>query len=843
MRKSLLILICIFLGSWVSSGAPLSFEPVTKQLPDGTLLKLFLSGDEFFNYLHDASGYPVGRGADGYYYYLVQRGESFDVTPWKAGETDPLEHPEIRHVMVPSRAKDRREESELLFAQYGSKTGGSAAIKATGLFNNLVIYIRFKDEGNFSVSRAAYEAKFNSLTESSMRYYFREVSYNKLDIVSYHFPGGATEEICYTDNFPRKYYQPYNLSTNPEGYSTDDERTSREHSLLEKAVVWATGNYSLPKEVNFDMNQDGDFDNVSFIIRGSADGWSELLWPHRWVLFSRVVKIGNLAVNDYTLQLENVSVNTLSHEMFHALGAPDLYHYDNEGVPVGPWDIMASGRGHPGAWMKYLYGGWIDEIPEIKKSGTYALKPITDADGNSFIIRSPYGADQFFVVEYRVKTGLYESSLPASGMIIQRIDTRYRGNARGAPDEIYIFRKDGTRLFNGLVNLAALSDLNGNTSFNDLTNPFAFLQDGSRAGIEIKDIVVKGDSLLFTVNLDNPAGITMEPVEDNAMDVSWKAVVPGEFILASSENREPMTPVRGKRYIQGDTIGSSGTVIYRGTSMSFRQSGLESDKLYVYSVWAVTDSENNSYSLPSSGEKRSGIYIVPAIPYVQNFDDVVSVLPRGWSSSLGNEGWSLNIQAPDSGNGYEVVAESSLSGNWLYTPGFYLSKGQKYLITFSFRNREYGIKESLDLRGGAERSEGGLTGYSLFAGRNFNYHDMIIHKAVLQPTASGPCYFGFKTGFNGKGVLIDDFKIEKVPLATKNHSVPGEFYPNPSSGLITVPATGKTEISVYRSDGIKVYQAEIEGMKEVDLSGLGKGTFIIRFNTASGVSSGILVIL
>ena len=67
MRKALFMLICLFLGTSLVSGAPLFFEPVTKKLPDGTELNLFLSGDEFFNYLHDASGYPVGCGDDGYF--------------------------------------------------------------------------------------------------------------------------------------------------------------------------------------------------------------------------------------------------------------------------------------------------------------------------------------------------------------------------------------------------------------------------------------------------------------------------------------------------------------------------------------------------------------------------------------------------------------------------------------------------------------------------------------------------------------------------------------------------------------------------------------------------------
>ncbi len=72
-------------------------------------------------------------------------------------------------------------------------------------------------------------------------------------------------------------------------------------------------------------------------------------------------------------------VKIICHEMFHALGAPDLYHYyDNQEIsPVGPWDLMESGFGHMGAHMKWKYAGgeWVTSIPEITTSGNYSLNP------------------------------------------------------------------------------------------------------------------------------------------------------------------------------------------------------------------------------------------------------------------------------------------------------------------------------------------------------------------------------------------------------------------------------------------------------------------------------------
>ena len=47
------------------------------------------------------------------------------------------------------------------------------------------------------------------------------------------------------------------------------------------------------------------------------------------------------------------------------------------------------------------------------------------------------------MLEFRKKTGTFESSVPGSGMLIYRINPAYDGNADGPPDEVYLFRPGG----------------------------------------------------------------------------------------------------------------------------------------------------------------------------------------------------------------------------------------------------------------------------------------------------------------------------------------------------------------------------------------------------------------
>lgn len=831
------------LFSYHVSGAPLYFEPVKKILPDGTSIDLFVSGDEYFNWIHDKYGYPVGTGSDGYYYYLIQKGDDFNLTDFRPGTTDPKQIPGIKSVTVPSYVEAKRIRFQKEMDEKSAGRGVKPVSKATGQFNNLVIYIRFLNESAFTVQRSAYETNLNGITGISMRNYYREISYNKLDILSYHMPGDATSNLYYTDINPRNYYQPYNSSTNTNGYKNDSERAVREHSLLANAIYYVTTSYSLPEGVNFDINGDGVFDNICFVIKGNADGWSDLLWPHRWVLYTQNVKIGALSVYGYTLQLENVAVTTFSHEMFHALGAPDLYHYNNSDVPVGPWDIMANGKGHPGAWMKYKYGGWINTVPYINQSGTYSIRALTQENNCFYVLKTPYRNDQVFVFEYRQKTGTYESYLPQSGLIIYRVDLRYTGNANGSPDEIYVFRLNGGYGIGGDINSAAFSDSYSRTSFSDYTNTKSFLQDGTAAGIKISDIIIRGDSVTFTVDMDEPVGLSLIPEEDSRMNLSWKYVWDNDFLVAEATTSETFTPQQSVFYKSGDTIGTTGKVIQNGPGKAIIETGLVSDEQYYYTIWTVKSKDPFAYSDPVKINARTGIYSFSTFPYREGFDNGSTDLPRGWKSSAGSQGWEFNHISTFSEPNALHIKPGLTDEGWFYTPGFKLSTYQKYMITFRYRNVNTTAKETIRLKGGSSRQNGGLNALNLISITDFKYDDYVIAKAVFNPKSAGDNYFGFTIGTAGSGVLIDDFRFERVPPQTVVRTVPEEFYPNPSSGHIYIPATRRTEIAVYRPDGKKVFETVIESMQELDLSSIGKGLFLIRFKSEKGTSSGRLVIL
>ena len=143
------------------------------------------------------------------------------------------------------------------------------------------------------------------------------MSYGALTVDTYHYPPSLFgENNSYVDENNRGYYSPYS-NTNPEGYETEDERTQREHTLLYNAVL-AIQN-GVPEDLDIDLDNDGYVDAVSFSVYGNVDGWSELLWPHRWALYTQTVYINGSRVYDYSFELTESSyftVGVLAHSFF-----------------------------------------------------------------------------------------------------------------------------------------------------------------------------------------------------------------------------------------------------------------------------------------------------------------------------------------------------------------------------------------------------------------------------------------------------------------------------------------------------------------------------------------------
>lgn len=551
----LLLILFLSINTYDAKSAYIEKFPVELKQPDNTTLHLFVSGDEFYNWIHDDKGYTIIQNSKtGWYVYGIKQNGRIVPSKYIVNSIVPSSvgikpHLVADREIIAKESEPFRKTMMMLPPQLKNKK--DAMQQATGTINNIVVFIRFSDDAEFTDSKTTYSNMFNAANQNSLKQYYKEVSYNQLTINSTFYPTTTgTTVISYQDQQPRGYYQPYS-STNTIGYTggnNGSQRRDREHILLRNAVNAI--NSSIPSNLNVDNDNDGYVDNVCFIVFGSPTGWASLLWPHMWALYSQTANINGKRVWRYNFQIRSHLLSNgngvLAHEMFHTIGAPDLYHYSYDGLrPVWKWDLMERNLNppqHMGAYMKYKYGGWISSIPEITEAGTYTLNPLTSSTNNCYKISSPNSTSEYFVVEYRRKTGRFENSLPGSGLIIYRINPSYNGNASGPPDEVYVYRPNGTTTQNGNPDNAFYSQQSGRIAINNNTNPKAFLTNGSDGDLNIDEISEAGNTISFRVNFDVGGRPQLKTPSSGSVEVNLKPTLEwftysgaGSYIFELSE--------------------------------------------------------------------------------------------------------------------------------------------------------------------------------------------------------------------------------------------------------------------------------------------------------------------
>ena len=516
--------------------------PVNQIQPSGDTLHFFVTGDECYHRFHDANNYTIVQDHAGYWVYAIPAPNGgLQPSSYRVGTVDPSTLGVKPGLTITKSEWEERRQAWVIPEQYRiaqPKTSG----RNHGDYCNLVIFIRFADDSAYSRSLASIDQMWSdSTTESttSVYNYFKHVSYNKLFVRTYYAPTPDSNTILsYQSPHPRSYFLPYN-EDNTIGYTDYSDRTNREFELLVGAVNYINDSSPVPSHYILDCDNDGYIDNVNFVVKGSYTGWNDLLWPHKWNLYGHDVYINGKQVNTFNFALEGAGADyfgpsTFCHEMFHSLGAPDLYRYNQntEISPVGNWDLMATNSKPPqnmSAYMKYKYGNWIDSIPLITTPGTYTLNSVSDSVPGTNIYRFPSAdPDQFYVVEYRDNTELFDRTIPGKGLLVYRIDTRFNGNAGfngdDVFDEIWLFRPGSSDSYtNGQLGQAFFSSLSHRTEFSPSTNPAPYLSDGTPDyTFSISNITIPGRTISFRyTNHTRPANLTHTNVTTATATLIW----------------------------------------------------------------------------------------------------------------------------------------------------------------------------------------------------------------------------------------------------------------------------------------------------------------------------------
>jgi len=469
---TILTLLFTIIFSVASFAAPVNDIPTVITQPDGTEISCLASGDEYFNFIHDENGYIIKQADDGWYEYCLGNDEGIVTSGVRVGEETPKDALTKDNVyQYASSIIDKTKERYSIPREYSSTSSQKAASDKTyftGDFNNIVIFVCFSDESTTLNSYLAenmpkiYNEGYqgSSGPKSSVKEYFNSVTNGKINLTTTFYPTKNGTICYYQDNHPRSYYQPYS-SSNSNGYSDDDESTSREFTLLQNVVQYVQT--IIPSDLNLDKNNDGEVDSITFIISGQADGWSDLLWSHKWAIYNRVVNLNNKRVYTFSFTMlshiyygGSLEMGTICHEMMHTFGMPDLYDYVNQyNEPIGSYDVMASTNSFPQLPTVYTRERW--GIYESGKSWVYGqTREITSgikqqltlqtSSSNEGIIayKIPYSLSGYYAtntkdgagektiyIEYRGASGKFDTGV-STGLLVYETDSNISDNTRNS---------------------------------------------------------------------------------------------------------------------------------------------------------------------------------------------------------------------------------------------------------------------------------------------------------------------------------------------------------------------------------------------------------------------------
>lgn len=526
----------ISLGIW---GIPANPKPTIIKQADGTILTLYLHGDEFSHYMATEDGYTVVQNDMGNYVYAAyaEKGKLL-ASKHLAKDLSFRSQTEIAFLSTVSKnlyssipmTRSAKAEFNKQYTTQGLLTKPQ---KIPSNFKGIIILAEFQDRHflssniNEEMTSMINSQNYNENgATGSVRDYFYDNSLGKFD-PQFTIIGPVTLD------YPQKY-----------AHGTDNGQ-----ELVRNACEKAN---PLVDFSQFDLDRDGKVDMIYVIFAGHGSNVSgndaDLIWPHAYELGGWQIQIDGVYCNRYACSTElqggmnstrRDGIGTICHEFGHVLGLPDFYDTDYEINGSAPhpdnWSVMASGSylnnsytpcGYS-AFERYVLGWATPTLLNTK--ATYTLEAL-NISNKAYRINSAINKE-FFILENRQQTG-WDKYLPGHGMLIFRVDSTnvraWENNIiNNNPDHVYyeLLRADNennTGLgnpFPGLLNVTTISDD---------TAPGLRSWTGAKTGVKITDISESQGIISF--NLDKPTITSLVENFENCSKSEWaSSEVKGEY--------------------------------------------------------------------------------------------------------------------------------------------------------------------------------------------------------------------------------------------------------------------------------------------------------------------------
>ncbi|HEY5592846.1 MAG TPA: M6 family metalloprotease domain-containing protein [Paludibacter sp.] len=419
--------------------------PITVTQPDGTQLTIRLKGDEFHHFQTTEDGYILKKNVKGYLTYAIlnSSGETIE-SQYTARNINKRSMKEIQFLKTVSKsaglqsAVNSMRKSKMLSIQNQPQR----AFPLMGTPKSLVILVNFSDTS--FVTPTPQTAFTNLLNQDgyntnggtgSARDYFMSSTYGK---------------FTPTFDVVGPYILPHKMAFYGANDANDND-VNPQQMVIDACALASTNGLDFRQ---YDTDNDGFVDNIFIYYAGyneAEGGPANSIWPHRWTLDNYSTKFNGKIIYDYscTSELRGSSgsnmcgIGTFCHEFGHVLGLPD--YYDTSGTQtntLNSWSIMDEGCYNNGSRTPPTYSvydrfflGYITP-QQVNTASNFTLLPIyqgktqpANTNNQAFLLSSTThnlngsspGPSEFFMLEYRIKTG-WDTYLPAEGMCIWHID-------------------------------------------------------------------------------------------------------------------------------------------------------------------------------------------------------------------------------------------------------------------------------------------------------------------------------------------------------------------------------------------------------------------------------------
>lgn len=371
------------------------------------------------------------------------------------------------------------------------------AAPVDGTKRALVILVDFSDRTATRSQSDIDDMLFSSGTypTGSMRDFYQEISYNKLDVIGVVSGAGSG---WYRAPNPKTYYTDGNY-----GFGNYPNNAQK---LVEDVIDLADPYVNF---ADYDNDGDGIVDALIIIAAGSgaeAGGDVNDLWSHKWDISPKTVD--GVKVKTYFMAPEDGRVGVMSHELGHLLCKwPDLYDTDYSSRGTGCWDLMAGGSwngngdrpAHPVAWCK-IRVGWVQPTTIFNTARTVTMQPYTT---NDQVYKLPIGNKEYFLLSNRQQAG-FDNQLPGEGLIIEHVDDNQSSNTDETHYLVDIEQCDGARHLNTNTNRGDANDpfpCASNSEFTGNSTPNSDNYNGLGSNVSVTNIQRSGSNITADINI------------------------------------------------------------------------------------------------------------------------------------------------------------------------------------------------------------------------------------------------------------------------------------------------------------------------------------------------------